>query len=111
VDDALLRRCEPLHLLGLTIPVLPLEELLATKLLALDEHRLDYSPVLQIARALREQVDWSALRTRTRGSAYADAFFALVDGLGITTAPVAHVGAQVRLVNREAPRRTHEDGA
>ena len=77
--------------------MLALEDLLASKLHALDEHRLDFTPLLQIARALREQIDWGALRERTRGSAYADAFFALVEGLGIAE-PVGSGGAEVRLL-------------
>jgi hypothetical protein len=56
---------------------------LATKLLALDEHHLDYSTLVQIVRALREQVDWSAVRERTGDSPFAKAFFVLVRELGI----------------------------
>ena len=97
VTDELIERSEELHILGTTIPVLALEDLLASKLFALDEHRLDLAPVLQIARALREQIDWTALRERTRGSAFADAFFALVEGLGIA-APGSGRGAEVRLL-------------
>jgi hypothetical protein len=101
VTDELLERSEELHVLGTTMPVLALEDLLASKLMALDEHRLDLAPVLQIARALREQIDWQALRHRTRGSAFADAFFALVEGLGITE-PARGGGAEVRLLTPHA---------
>lgn len=101
VDDELFGRAQELHVLGTTIPVLALEDLLASKLLALDEHRLDLSPVLQIARALRERIDWAVLRDRTRGSAFADAFFALVEGLGIAS-PSQSGGAEVRLLTPKA---------
>jgi hypothetical protein len=101
VTDELLERSEELHVLGTTMPVLALEDLLASKLMALDEHRLDLAPVLQIARALREQIDWQALRDRTRGSAFADAFFALVEGLGIAE-PDRGGGADVRLLTPHA---------
>ena len=101
VTDELLERSDELHVLGTTMPVLALEDLLASKLMALDEHRLDLSPVLQIARALREQIDWRALRERTRGSAFADAFFALVEGLGIAE-PQRAGGAEVRLLTPDA---------
>ena len=50
---------------------------------ALNEHYLDYSSLLQIARAVREQVDWERLRERTAGSPYATAFFCLLHELGI----------------------------
>ena len=101
VGDDLLERSEELHVLGATIQVLALEDLLASKLLALDEHRLDLAPVLQIARALREQIDWAALRDRTRGSAFADAFFALVEGLNIAPTDQGG-GAEVRLLTPRA---------
>jgi predicted nucleotidyltransferase len=101
VSDELLERSDDLHILGTTIPVLALEDLLASKLTALDEHRLDLAPILQIARAVREQIDWDELRRRTRGSAFADAFFALCEGLGV--APPEHAGgADVRLLTPES---------
>jgi predicted nucleotidyltransferase len=101
VTDEVIERGEELHVLGITIPVMALEDVLATKLLALDEHKLDYSPVLQMARALREQVDWEALAERTRESPYARAFFALVEELDV--APRSRRGgAQVRLLTPEA---------
>jgi hypothetical protein len=60
-----------------------LEDVLATKLHALDEHSLDYTSLLAIARSLREQIDWRSLRERTRDSPYAKALFTLVEELGI----------------------------
>jgi len=39
--------------------------------------------VLELARALREQVDWEEVRDRTEASPFARAFFTLVEGLGI----------------------------
>ena len=44
---------------------------------------LDYSRLVAIARSLREQINWVPLRNRTAGSPYAQAFFTLVEGLGI----------------------------
>jgi hypothetical protein len=63
--------------------VLSLEDVLVTKLQALDEQTLDYRSLLQIARPVREQVDWENVRARTADSPYAAAFFTLVEGLGI----------------------------
>src|SRR4051812_38458176 len=83
VTDEVIERGDSLHILGITIPVMALEDVLATKLLALDEHRLDYSTLVLMARALREQIDWDALRVRTRESPYARAFFALAEELEI----------------------------
>jgi predicted nucleotidyltransferase len=101
VTDELVARSDELHILGTTIPVLRLEDLLTSKLMALNEHRLDLAPLLQIARSLREQIDWGTLRERTRGSAFADAFFALVEGLDIAPGPHAG-GAEVRLLTPRA---------
>jgi predicted nucleotidyltransferase len=97
VDDELLERGEPLHLLGITLPVMSIEDLMATKLLALREQELDYTPLIRIARAVREQVDWRYLRERTSGSPFAAAFFTLCEQLEI--APHEQAGAAtVRLV-------------
>lgn len=63
-----------------------LDDILVTKLFALDEHSADYRDLLQIVRSLREQVDWPALRDRTSSSPFAAAFFVLTDGLQISSA-------------------------
>ncbi len=52
--------------------VLRPEDVLVTKLMALTEHTLDYESCLEIARALREQIDWDDLRRRTESSPYAE---------------------------------------
>ncbi|HEY6695028.1 MAG TPA: nucleotidyltransferase [Solirubrobacteraceae bacterium] len=83
VDDDLIARGEELSVLGMDIRVMALEDVMATKLLALTEHSLRYDGLLQIARALREQIDWPAVRARTADSPFARAFFVLAEGLGI----------------------------
>jgi hypothetical protein len=40
--------------------------------------------VLEIARNVREQIDWDDVRARTNGSPYAKAFFTLVDELELS---------------------------
>jgi hypothetical protein len=52
-------------------------------LLALSEQQPDYSGVLELARALREQVDWDEVRARTSVAPFAKAFFTLLDELEI----------------------------
>jgi hypothetical protein len=99
-------RADELPVLGMTLRTITLEDMLATKLLALNEHRIEYTGPLQIARALREQIDWRRLREQTHGSAYADAFFVLLEGLGVTPEQ-ALGGATVRVV--DPPR--HLQGA
>jgi hypothetical protein len=44
-------------------------------LLALGPHYCDFGRVMPVARALREQVDWSALRARTGRNPYGEAFY------------------------------------
>jgi len=50
---------------------------------ALDEHALDYTKLLAITRALREQIDRPSLRARASGSPFAKAYITLVEELGI----------------------------
>ncbi|MFL5864505.1 MAG: nucleotidyltransferase family protein [Solirubrobacteraceae bacterium] len=83
MTDEVLDRAEPIPVLAVETPVMALEDVLVTKLMALDEHALDYTSLLGIARACREQIDWTALRRRTGSSPYARAFFALIEALGI----------------------------
>jgi hypothetical protein len=56
---------------------------MVTKLLALREHEVDYDSVLEVARSLREQIDWDDVRERTSDSPYARAFFFLANELEI----------------------------
>jgi hypothetical protein len=93
-----IERGELLHVLGITMPVMSIEDVLATKLLALDEHELDFSGPVRIARAVREQIDWRYLRKRTKGSPYATAFFVMCEELGIAADAHGSQGAEVRLV-------------
>jgi predicted nucleotidyltransferase len=91
VDDELIAGAECVNAAAMDFRVMAMDDVLYTKLNALNEHYLDFSSLLQIARAVREQVDWDRLRDRTAGSPYATAFFCLLDELGIvdTTATAA----------------------
>ena len=84
VDDKLLRRSTELEVNAVRIPVALPKDILVSKLLALREHELDYDQLLEIARTVREQIDWEDVRLRTGHSPFAKAFFTLVDELGIT---------------------------
>jgi predicted nucleotidyltransferase len=86
MTDEVIERGDTLNVLSMEMKVMSLEDVLTTKLEALTEHDLDYSGLLQIARALREQIDWELVRERTDGSAFAKAFFVLVEDLGIAPA-------------------------
>jgi hypothetical protein len=71
--------------LGLEIRVMAIEDVMVTKLMAITEHSLRYERLLQISRALREQIDWPDVRARTESSPFARAFFVLLEGLDILT--------------------------
>lgn len=83
VDDALLERCDELMVHALTMRVMRAGDILTSKLLSLTEHHLDYAPALELARALREQVDWPDVWSHAHGSPFARAFFALLTELEI----------------------------
>ena len=84
VDDEFLSRAEELEVHAIRLPVMTAEDVLVTKLLAIREHEVDYDSVLEVARTVREQIDWDDVRTRTADSPYAKAFFTLVDELGVS---------------------------
>jgi hypothetical protein len=65
------------------MPVASAGDVLATKLLALTEQNPDFKQTLEVARALREQIDWEAVRAKTVASPFARAFLTLVEELGI----------------------------
>jgi hypothetical protein len=83
ITDEAIARGEVMSVLGMEMRVMALEDVLVTKLMALSEHALRYESLLSIARALREQVDWDDVRTRTLGSPFARAFFVMLEGLGV----------------------------
>ena len=107
LDDDVFARGEQLSVLGMEIRVMALEDVMATKLMALTEHSLRYEGLLQIARALREQIDWHAVRTRTESSPFARAFFTLLEGLEILPeAPPHRSGTTVRVVTPQGSHAT-----
>jgi predicted nucleotidyltransferase len=83
VDDRIFERAEELEVYATRIRVAALEDVLVQKLLAISEQEPDYSSVLELARALREQVDWDDVRERTKESPFAKGYFTLLDELSI----------------------------
>lgn len=83
VDDGMFDRAEELEVPAVRMQVASLDDVMTTKLMALSQQNLDYRAVLEIARTLREQIDRDWVRRRTAGSAYAKAFFTLVEELGV----------------------------
>jgi predicted nucleotidyltransferase len=83
VNEGVLERAEELEVQAVRMLVMTLEDVMVTKLLALREHEVDYESVLEVARSLREQIDWVDVRERTSDSPYARAFFFLAQELEI----------------------------
>ena len=90
ITDEVIARGEEREVLSVMMRLMALEDVLVTKLLALDETHLDYASVLEMARSVREQVDWEEVRERTNDSPYAKAFFTLAEELGIIGRPSAN---------------------
>jgi Uncharacterised nucleotidyltransferase len=91
IDGGHFERAEELEVNAVRMPVASLEDVLSAKLIALGEHDADFEPVLEIARAVREQVDWAWVRARTAESPFAKAFFTLVEELGVVGAPTPSI--------------------
>ena len=92
IDDEVLARGEEISVMAMQTRVMDLDDILITKLMALEEHSADYGDLILITRSLREQIDWGRLREETASSPFAVAFFALADGLGICPEPVRPAG-------------------
>jgi hypothetical protein len=86
IGDEVFERAEVIEVLSQEMAVMALEDVLAAKLLAIDETHLDFKSSLELARAVREQVNWDAVRARTESSPFARAFFTLVVELEIVPA-------------------------
>ncbi|HEX8102453.1 MAG TPA: nucleotidyltransferase [Solirubrobacteraceae bacterium] len=83
VDEEVLARGDDLDVLSMSMPVMALEDVVSTKLHAMTEHSIRFESLLAISRALREQIDWDEVRSRTEDSPFAAAFFVLIERLGI----------------------------
>jgi hypothetical protein len=86
VTDEVLERGDELEVMAMPLRVASLEDVLVTKLLAVTEQEPDYGSVLELARSLREQIDWDEVRERTSESPFAKGFFTLVEELGVVPA-------------------------
>ena len=83
VESDLIERADVLPVLSVLMPVLTATDIVVTKLMALDEHYCDFSRMLPVARALREQVDWNVVRRAVGGNVFAAVFLELLDRLEV----------------------------
>lgn len=101
VTDEVLDRADEMEVQSVLMPVLDASDLIVGKLLAFDAHNCDFGNALATVRALREQVDWPAVRARVAESPYAVGFLVLAELLEIvppvteeeTTWPIRQVQA------------------
>jgi hypothetical protein len=88
VEADLVERAEEMPVLSVQMPVLAATDIVVTKLMALDEHYCDFSRLLPVARALREQVDWPRVAREVAGNDFAVVFLLLLGRLGVVEATV-----------------------
>ena len=93
ITDEQIARGEQMTVTSVAMNVLRLEDMFALRLQTLNEHYLDYAALLKMARALREQVDWDAVRARVRHTPYGRAFFTMLEGLDVVAPPQGSDGA------------------
>jgi Nucleotidyl transferase of unknown function (DUF2204) len=86
IGDEHFERANAMELMAQPVLVASIDDVLTTKLMALSEQEPDFRSVLELARSLREQIDWEFVRGRTETSPFAAAFFTLVESLGIAPA-------------------------
>jgi predicted nucleotidyltransferase len=101
ITDDVFERAEEMNVFAVPMRVFALEDVLTSKLLALNEHHLDYEPLVTVTRAVREQVDWHEVRARTSQSPYARAFFSLLHELGLDIGlktEAAPAGGKIRVL-------------
>ena len=68
IGDEHFARATQMEVGALTLLVASIDDVLVTKLLAISEQEPNFQPVIELARALREQIDWEAVRSRTGDS-------------------------------------------
>lgn len=83
VESELIDRSEVLPVLSVQMPVLLATDIVVTKLMALDEHYCDFSRMLPVARALREQVDWAEVAREVAENDFAVVFLHLLERLRV----------------------------
>jgi hypothetical protein len=87
VPDEIFGRTDSFDVFGVPMPVMQATDILSEKMRVLTEQRCNFSNLLPVARALREQVDWVEVADRIAGNPYAEAFLFLLDRLEVVAHP------------------------
>jgi hypothetical protein len=82
-DRAVVEEADEIEVLSVAMPVLPATRLMVQKINAMEEHYCDFSYLIPVARALREQVDWDVVRRDTAGNPFGEALLFLLDRLEV----------------------------
>ncbi len=82
-ERAIVEDADVFEVLSVQMPVLSATEVVVQKMLALDEHNCDFSVMIPVIRALREQVDLDRVRRETAASPFAAALLLLLERLDI----------------------------
>ncbi|WP_328666016.1 hypothetical protein OG905_02985 [Streptomyces sp. NBC_00322] len=83
VTAEMLARAPMLPVESVRMPMLAPYDLLSSQLAALSEQHCDFGPLLHIGRTLRERIDWDKLRDEYQQEPLPDAFFYLLERLGV----------------------------
>lgn len=110
IADEHFERADVMEVMARPVLVAAVDDVLATKLMALSEQEPDFRSVLELARSLREQIDWEFVARTTRSSPFAAAFFTLVEGLRIAS-PLPSGAATAPLPDRVARAGDPRTGA
>ncbi len=84
ITREMLERSDELEVLAVRMPVLDATDIVSAKMRVLGEHYCDFTRMLAMVRALREQVDWHRVRRETADTPYGRAFLHLVHELGVS---------------------------
>lgn len=84
ITREMLDRSDAMEVLAVRMPVLDATDIISAKMRVLGEHYCDFTRMIAMVRALREQVDWGRVRHETAGTPYGRAFLLLVHELGIS---------------------------
>ena len=82
-DDSLFGRAEELEVLSVRMPVICADDIMTSKLAAMNEHACDLAAILPVARALREQIHWDDVASAVEDNDFANAALYLFERLGI----------------------------
>lgn len=83
IDDAVFERAVPAYVSAIPVLCMAPDDMLSAKLLVCAPSMLDFTSPMQLARELREQLDWDEVQARVHDNACALGFFDVAQRLGV----------------------------